>query len=114
IDKAPLKGNNFYRLKITDKDGSVTYSTIVKLINNPVKFGVFPNPVNDDVILNIEEGKYFTEIIDQGGRLLISKSITVVGNTQVKIPVSKLAHGIYYLNVYDGNKNLIGYEKIIK
>ncbi len=114
VDKIPLRGNNFYRLKIVDRDGSAAYSTIINLVNNLVKFGVFPNPVNDDVILNIEEGEYFTEIVDQEGRILISKLITVIGNTEVKIPVTKLAHGIYYLTVYDGNRNLIGHEKIIK
>ncbi len=114
IDKAPLKGNNFYRLKINDKDGLVTYSTIIKLVNNLVKFGVYPNPVNDNVVLNIDEGKYLVKIIDQSGRIVFSKPITVLNNPSIKIPVNELSHGNYYLSVQDENGDIVGYEKIIK
>ncbi len=112
IDKAPLKGNNFYRLSIADKDGSITYSKIIKLVNNLVKFGVYPNPANDNIILNIDEGKYFATIVDQSGRTILSKSISGSNNTSVRIPVNKLARGIYYLSVKDENGDLVGYQKI--
>ena len=114
IDKVPLKGLNFYRLKTVDKDGSVSYSQIIKLVNDLVKFSVYPNPVNDNIILNIDEGRYLTQIIDQNGRIVSSKSITVTGNSNVQISVAKLAHGIYYLSVRNDNGDKIGYEKIIK
>lgn len=114
IDKAPLKGINLYRLQIIDKDGAVTYSSIVKLVNDLVKFSVYPNPVNDNVILNIDEGRYFLQIIDQNGRVVASKSTTVTVNSNVQISIATLARGIYYLSVLNDNGDTIGYEKIIK
>ena len=64
-DNTPLRGLNFYRLKTVDKDGSVSYSQMVKFVNNLVKFGVYPNPVNDNITLNIDEGRYILQITDQ-------------------------------------------------
>ncbi|MEP7252712.1 MAG: T9SS type A sorting domain-containing protein, partial [Ginsengibacter sp.] len=112
IDKEPFKGNNFYRLKILDKDGSISYSKIIKLSNNLVKFGVYPNPVKDNVILNIDEGKYQIKISDQNGRIVESKFASASGNFVIKIPVNKLSSGIYYLSVQDEQGNLIGNEKL--
>jgi Secretion system C-terminal sorting domain len=114
IDKAPLKGLNFYRLKYVDKDGSVSYSQIIKLANDLVKFSVYPNPVDDNIILDIDEGIYFTRIIDQSGRIVSGKSLTVTGNSNVRIPVGKLAHGIYYISVLNDRGDEIGQEKIIR
>lgn len=112
IDKEPFKGNNFYRLKILDKDASISYSKIIKLSNNLVKFGVYPNPVKDNVILNIDEGKYQIKISDQNGRIVESKFASASGNFVIKIPVNKLSSGIYYLSVQDEQGNLIGNEKL--
>jgi Secretion system C-terminal sorting domain len=114
VDKDPMKGVNFYRLKIIDKDGTVTYSVIVKLVNGLVKFNVYPNPVNDNIILNINEGSYSLQIIDQNGRIVASKSTTVSSNENVQISVANLAHGIYYLSVRNDNGDEVGYKKIIK
>jgi hypothetical protein len=46
-DATPNTGANFYRIKITDKNGTVTYSSIVSVnIKNATTFvSVFPNPV---------------------------------------------------------------------
>ncbi len=112
IDRKPLKGNNFYRLKIEDKDGSVTWSAIINLVNNPVKFGVHPNPVSDNIILNIYEGTYLAKLVDQSARVVLTKSISGANNSPAKIPVNKLSSGIYYLSVQDSKGDLIGYEKI--
>lgn len=114
-DNVPNRGSNYYRLKITDKDGSVTFSKIVSIINNISRFGIYPNPVTDIVSLNIDDGSYLTQIADHAGRIVVSKSSTVSGNNIIKIPVAELPHGIYYLSVYDiSNGDRVGYKKLIK
>ena len=54
-DMAPVKGDNFYRVRMDLKDGTVAYSN-VKLIHydDLMDFGLFPNPANDFVKLNLE------------------------------------------------------------
>jgi len=63
---------------------------------------VFPNPSNDFV--NISATKKITriEIVDAQGRLIKS---TNENSSEVKIDVSDLAKGIYFLKVLDENSN---------
>jgi Secretion system C-terminal sorting domain len=49
IDKSPLTGKSYYRLKQTDFDGHFSYSEVVIIENNnavPVK--IYPNPIVDN------------------------------------------------------------------
>jgi hypothetical protein len=57
IDDTPAPGINYYRLKMTDADGKISYSSIVDLINAVTGIeimGISPNPVvNRRLMLNI-------------------------------------------------------------
>ena len=114
IDNAPLKGLNFYRLKMIDKDGSVSYSQIIKLLNDLVKFSIYPNPANDNVILKMDEGSYHIQLTDETGRIVSRKSIKIKGEANARISLAAWARGIYYISVYNNSGDKIGYEKIIK
>jgi hypothetical protein len=53
-DSTPLKGSNFYRLKLVDKNGNHSYSTIVlAVISHSFMAKFYPNPVQD--VLNFRE-----------------------------------------------------------
>ena len=114
IDNAPLKGLNFYRLKMIDKDGSVSYSQIIKLVNDLVKFSIYPNPANDNVILKMDEGSYHIHLTDETGRIVSRKSIKIKGEANALISLATWARGIYYISVYNNSGDKIGYGKIIK
>lgn len=100
-DNNPAAGANYYRLQMTDKDGSFTYSQ-VQVLN----FGgdgtilVYPNPAHDNItIAGIEAGMQL-RMISVDGRIITTKMAT--GNTE-NINVQKLATGIYILQaVKDG------------
>jgi hypothetical protein len=49
IDEVPLVGDNYYRLKMVDLDGSYSYSKIINIKTelNKLNFMLFPNPIND-------------------------------------------------------------------
>jgi hypothetical protein len=49
IDEVPLVGDNYYRLKMIDLDGSYSYSKIINIKTelNKLNFMLFPNPVDD-------------------------------------------------------------------
>ncbi|MDQ6764429.1 MAG: DUF5060 domain-containing protein [Bacteroidota bacterium] len=111
IDQEPLKGNNFYRLKIIDNDGLHSYSAIVKLVNDLVKISVHPNPANENIFFNTGNGLYVAKIVDESGKTVLSKTINGSNSSVAKMPVSKLATGIYYLIVQHSNGARVGYEK---
>jgi len=53
VDEMPLEGENLYRLKMIDRDGSFAYSTIQSLTFEFEALKLYPNPVINSDILNI-------------------------------------------------------------
>ena len=52
VDEVPLIGDNYYRLKMVDLDGSYTYSKIINIISKleNLDYILFPNPINENVL----------------------------------------------------------------
>ena len=51
IDENPFNGNNFYRIKMVDKDGQFKYSKVVFVaLNVKGNISIFPNPVENKTI----------------------------------------------------------------
>ncbi|HRO05998.1 MAG TPA: T9SS type A sorting domain-containing protein [Ferruginibacter sp.] len=97
----PWEGNNFYRLKIVDVDGSVTYSNIVLLKNDAAEqWAVYPNPtaqmLNVKIPLMAGQGSTKAVISDMHGKMVIQTTV-YSGNVNA-IDVSKLPAGIYILH----------------
>ena len=72
-DAKPLLGNNYYRLKVLDTDGKITYSNIVlvNMNNSNLNTLIYPVPANN--ILTVEtNGNRSFSIIDQSGRILFT------------------------------------------
>lgn len=116
VDEHPIKGKNYYRLRFTDQDGTMTYSNIVSITNNRViALNVYPNPFKNFTSLRIEKGKYQVTVADKNGRLvdklLISGTET---EREIKLSLANLISGMYFLNITDleGNRKLA--KKIIK
>ena len=99
-DERPLKGVNFYRLKIFDIDDKFTYSNIVAVkINTDNKLQVFPNPA-DRILFAEATGNNesaIVQIVDEGGRKLKEMKISLNGVTSFSIDISTLPGGIYNL-----------------
>ncbi|MEJ7738151.1 MAG: T9SS type A sorting domain-containing protein [Chitinophagaceae bacterium] len=114
IDETPGTGPNFYRLKIVDNDGRISYSGIVKLVNNATSFSVYPNPFNDFIMLQIDQGKYRVQVTDQNGRAVYTHLVNAVNNQAVTIPLNNLPKGVYYVNVFNHAGTIAGYMKIMK
>ena len=96
----------YYRLKMTDQDGSFKYSGIVSVTLTYItgKVTVAPNPVINDVKVNVssaEDGKVQWKLIDNAGRVLFQNSTHVkkgIANS-ITISMDKLASGSYFLSV---------------
>lgn len=116
-DINPASGDNYYRLKQTDINGSFVYSEVLHVVNSNSSSAikVYPNPVTD--VLNIE---LYSEnalpltltLTDVQGRIVkkISSDLSI-GMNSIAVDLKTLLTGIYTLQLYQGN-NLIHTQKV--
>ncbi|CAN5426087.1 hypothetical protein BH11BAC3_BH11BAC3_34480 [soil metagenome] len=103
VDVAPLKGRNYYRLKMIDIDGKISYSPIVTINGSKgLDFvGLYPSLVTTKTSLSIsadKNGTIETVITDMAGRIVKrAKSPISAGASLVDIDCANLAPGIYTL-----------------
>ena len=117
-DNQPAAGINYYRLKITDANGKISYSSMVSLINADKGFditNIAPNPVEQDIAkINISAAtnmKIEINISDLQGRIVQKQIIhAVAGFNSIPINVSNLATGTYQLAGYSASER----SKIIR
>ncbi|MBX2931510.1 MAG: T9SS type A sorting domain-containing protein [Chitinophagaceae bacterium] len=121
-DNQILNGNNYYRLKQIDKDGSVHYSSIVLIkaikTNTPYIVNIFPNPVKNILQVNMylptSDNIHFT-VNDIVGRVVLVNTIYLSeGNVFAKLNMTTLGNGIYTVKMYGSNGTLIGTQKMVK
>ncbi|MEX0635826.1 MAG: T9SS type A sorting domain-containing protein, partial [Ferruginibacter sp.] len=92
----------YYRLKSTDIDGKINYSTTVAIMNKTKGFEIvsmIPNPVETKAILSISSAvKATMEIVvtDLAGKQLSKQRVVLIaGSNQVPLNLSNLAAGTY-------------------
>lgn len=101
VDYNPILGNNYYRLKQVDNNGSFVYSDIrVVNIGESYSFiSIFPNPANNSFQVVFEDiAKQKIEINDATGRK-IQFDYTVNSNNSLNIISSDLADGYYTIRI---------------
>jgi hypothetical protein len=107
-DSEPLGGLNYYRVKIVDADGQVSYSKIIGLLNRQTGFevvGIAPNPANQqqESILSISStkpGSITVLITDMNGRRISSRVFPMIaGNNQLKLETTQLPSGQYTVTI---------------
>jgi hypothetical protein len=97
-------GVNYYRLKITDKDGSFKYSSIVAVNSKAsTKLEVFPNPVINTATLTheIATTKATIKVVTVDGKNVYTQNLQF-GATQTSFDVSKLLKGNYLIVFENG------------
>ncbi len=117
-DSQPFKGNNFYRLKVVDNDGSFTHSGSVLLKNNAFSLVIYPNPVKNSLSVNITgfvDDDYTVTVTDAAGRRLHSKSYRInASGTLVNIPFAQYAAGVYMVKITNNNGEIVAEKKVVK
>ena len=120
-DAHPLAGINYYRLKIVDADGKITYSNTIALINGTKGFALMniaPNPVRGNSFkLNTTSAtstKMDVVISDMQGRIVRRQTVSLTaGFNNTDIIVNSLAPGTYSLYgiTADDRSGLIRFAK---
>ncbi|MEO6454351.1 MAG: LamG-like jellyroll fold domain-containing protein, partial [Ginsengibacter sp.] len=113
IDKGLPTGITWYRLRIIDKDGKKSYSSIITISNKAKAITIFPNPATNvlNVIYPGANNKTRAAILTSDGRVILN-NINLVSTTN-QINVSRLAAGTYILKCMDavGNATFTKFAK---
>ena len=102
-DAGPVSGFNYYRLKITDKDGKYFYSAVLTIhIDKSNAVMVYPNPAKNIVYVKLPENLFNKKVTmslrSMDGKLLFTDKMFTTGQTAI-IDVSKFANGKYYIHI---------------
>lgn len=103
-DKGSL-GNSYYRVVEVDKDGSTTFTNLLRsACHQAGSVRVWPNPFTDKIYTSLYQEKSVTVVLllrDDAGRLL-KKQIQQIpgGNSLLQMQTADLPKGVYWLEVY--------------
>ncbi|MEO0897582.1 MAG: T9SS type A sorting domain-containing protein [Bacteroidota bacterium] len=108
IDRSPLSGRSYYRVKQFDQDGSSDVSQMVEVFYRPdFSAMLYPNPsreLTNLVLQNNHAKTYSFEVTDSRGKTCQSftKHLTE-GLHEIPLDLTPLSRGIYHLSI-GGNK----------
>jgi hypothetical protein len=99
MDANPYDGVTYYHLKIFDKDGSYSYSPVLKVeAKGKSVISIYPNPATDNIIVNHPKAAAGSslQLLTADGRKV--KQYTVANGTeQTYLSIETLAKGNYVL-----------------
>lgn len=113
-------GINYYRMKMIDENGRITYSRTVAILNGVnglLLTSLTPTVVHTTATLTITSSarnKIDLVIADVQGRIMKKQNYSInAGNTSIEIPVAALAAGTYQLfgMTAEGKTNVIRFIK---
>ena len=108
------KGTNWYRLKITEVDGKVTYSKVIAIINDTKGLlitSVFPNPASNTAIITLSaarSGMADIQLYDISGTVVYRRRSAIAeGTNNLPIELGKLSAGVYHLAVQSADSKAV-------
>lgn len=110
VDVNPMNGENLYRLKMIDLDGTFAYSGIrsVNFAQKPIEISLFPNPVSSRLLINMKDPASIQGLAiynTSGMQVNTWNSYSPDG-----IPVSTLSTGIYVLKITTVGGHTVHYK----
>ena len=114
-DPTPVKGMNYYHLKMMNRNGDYRYSyTRVLEFSGEEEINIYPNPAKN--ILNIILTDKYTsqpawiEVYNQSGQLTLTRKIAA-GQRVFQLEVGKWSNGVYILKIIPAD-NIAVYKKV--
>jgi len=104
IDKAPLVGDNYYRIKEVFIDGSFKYATSQKVYFDLdlSKINLFPNPAHSEVFLMMKDhvGRLAKiKIYNSLGVLMTTESFENLPEQAIRFDTKNFVAGVYMMNI---------------
>ena len=113
LDPTPFNGWGYYRLRITDLSGNISYSSIQKVWMGQTitQIQLSPNPAKDRLWISLAEPEKITEIsiVNSIGQLLLKQNRLMTTN---QLNIATLQPGIYYVRIV--GQNGISTEPFVK
>jgi Concanavalin A-like lectin/glucanases superfamily/Secretion system C-terminal sorting domain len=101
-DNNPFAGDNFYRLKTINTDGSSKYSKVVKInLDKPQLVSVLPNPATSVILINGIGYYNQLQLVDLSGKIVLQKNIQ---NNLEEVAISQLHPGLYLIRLLNGRE----------
>ncbi len=113
-DQYPFKGNNYYRLKIIDYNGTYSYSNVVLVkYFTDVKFQISPNPAKNklQIILPPADGNGLLQLFSMDGKLLFEKRYQ--NNSIIYAEIDLINYGDGTYQVKYSSKNTTSIKKLL-
>ncbi|TDE17389.1 T9SS type A sorting domain-containing protein [Dyadobacter psychrotolerans] len=98
-DHTPADGENLYRLKMTDTDGTFAYSTVKMLNFSRRDILLYPNPVSDKLFISDDDNKIQSVNLFNSLGQIVSKSSKIGDGLSVK----HLQPGLYLIQITQSN-----------
>jgi len=120
VDKAPLQGTNYYRLRQVDTDGaSETSHTIsVDFQGRTTALHLLPNPATESIQASFDlpmGERFHWRITDASGRVVKEGTSTSVdGPDQLEIDLGTIESGAYALGLFGTSDGSFGQARFVK
>jgi Secretion system C-terminal sorting domain len=97
-DNDPSEGDNLYRLKITEKTNTVSYSSVRHIfMGAKEEFTAYPNPALDKITIQGHfAGTTTMKLLDITGKTILQRQLT---NPVTEIRLPSLSNGVYLLRI---------------
>ena len=97
-DRLWQKGNNYYRIRQTDKDGTNSYSkTVLVNVSETGETIIWPNPAA--ITVNVQNGQAILRLQCFNGSGQLVYDVKPSSGNQYAIPVQQWSPGIYYITI---------------
>lgn len=114
-DASPADGKNFYRLVMTDRDGTFEYSKVVVITNKKngsISFGyvnLSASSGSASIIINSSKSQPATlSLIDATGRVVLNNPIQLqAGMNTISKNIPALPGGVYYLRLFTSDETIV-------
>jgi hypothetical protein len=106
-DTNPANGENLYRLKMIDRDGTFAYSGIESATFNKELISLYPNPVIGSESLSIQVGDWSNvktvKVISAAGKVVFESA----GKTVSSILTNQFTAGLYVVQITHKNGQIV-------
>lgn len=110
VDAHPVQGNNYYRLKQMDRNGTFEYSSVRVVNFKKSAMNVFPNPVTDRVISvsmdNFEDEYLEARLMDLNGKIVVATNMQFSSSSDAQFVIdATLSPGVYLFELMNATGN---------